>query len=183
MKYQSWFYYRSDNPDPATHYLMQALGSTQKIDELYAELNAHPAEEETHSLIFQYRTLDNFDQRLEKLKEFEKTAREAIKIQPVRIEGITLSFPFDYVRDGKGKIEPEILFSRWDQILKIHKMRRKLKPAEICHELGIYKEDDPNSFKPVNRALKKAEELIKSTLTATFPYPENKTKTVIIPDL
>lgn len=174
MMYQSWFYYRSGSADPTNLIIMQTLADVKKIDEMYDEIYSNQGLQETQKLVFEYHSFDNYEQRREKLNRFLKTAKEKIKIQPIKIKGLQISFPFDYVRDGKGAIAPETLFARWDQILRIHKMRRRFTPTQICIELNLFNDNEPNSYKPVSRALKKADELIQSTLTATFPYPESK---------
>ena len=121
MKYQSWFYYRSDNPDAKTHLLMQSIADVKRIEELYVEMFSNTTEEDTYRLTFEYHILDNLEERKDKLKAFIKSARQSIKIQPIRVEGVELSFPFDYVQSGNKKVAPETLFAQWDHILKVHK--------------------------------------------------------------
>lgn len=176
MRYQYEFYRRTPNHDPNLSWQLLSLADEKLIATFYKELLENPDEESVQELVFTYNFLDNYDDRQQKLKAFIKEAKSKIKIQAVSYEGFEFSFPFDYVQDGNGKIDPDKLFSRWDRYLSVWDMKkRKMTLTQISMETNRYNEMDiPNSLKPVKRDLACAQLLIKSTITGTFPYPANK---------
>ena len=109
LKYQVSFIYWSENIDYEIHRTLLNIAERTKIDDLYRDSESD--EENIKQIVFEYCALDNLDERNRKLDAFVTETREKLQIQKTTIAGLEISFPFDYVRDGKGKIEPEKLFS------------------------------------------------------------------------
>lgn len=176
MHFQYRFYMKSPAPDQSLAFLLLSLADTKQLETLYQGYQLDPDPENIQRIVFEYDLLDNYDERAEKLRVFIQKAKQKIKIQPIQVDGLEFSFPFDYVRDGNGKISPEILFPRWERILNVQSMKNKgYNLTQISQELGKFNEADiPNSLKPVKRDLANAKILIESAAQGTFPYPPTK---------
>lgn len=183
MRYQYQFYNQTPAPDQMLGFALISFSHSPTIDALYEKFKISTDPEAAQKLVFEYHLLDNYEERDQKLKKFIKEAKAKIKIQPILVDGMEFSFPFDYVRDGNGKIAPDVLFARWDRILKVYSLKKKgFNFTQISQELGKFNDADiPNSIKPIKRDLASAKTLIDSAGKGTFPYPPEKVDLLTLP--